>query len=112
MYKQEKSLEERKQESALMLARFPDRVPVIVEKRSQSISTIDKKKYMAPKSLTLGQFSFVIRRRLKLKSTEAIFIFINKKLIQQTQTLEDTYANEKDEDGFIYLVYDFENTFG
>tara|TARA_B100000482_G_C12558065_1_gene278953 strand:+ start:278 stop:616 length:339 start_codon:yes stop_codon:yes gene_type:complete len=112
MYKQEKSLEERTHESALMLSRFPDRVPVIVEKRRPSISTIDKRKYMSPKTLTLGQFTFVIRKRLKLKPSEAIFIFINQKLIHQTQTLGDTYANEKDEDGFIYLIYDFENTFG
>lgn len=111
-YKQEKSLEERKQESALMLSKFPDRIPVIVEKRKQSIATIDKRKYMAPKSLTLGQFTFVIRKRLKIKPSEAIFIFINNKLITQSHTLDETYITQKDEDGFIYLIYDFENTFG
>jgi len=43
-YKNSKTLEARKKESSTMLQRFPDRVPVIVQRRKQSIQDIDKKK--------------------------------------------------------------------
>ena len=111
-YKNSKTLEARKKESSTMLQRFPDRVPVIVQRRKQSIQDIDKKKFMTPKSLTFGQFVFVVRKRLQLRSTEAIFLFTNNKMINSQETMFTTYEKEKDEDGFLYIIYDFENPFG
>jgi GABA(A) receptor-associated protein len=51
---------------------------VICEKADKSdISDIDKKKYLVPSDLTVGQFVYVIRKRIKLSSEKAIFIFCN-----------------------------------
>jgi len=114
MYKTEKSFQERYAESSTMLQRFADRIPIIVEKKSTSKKAplIDKRKFLAPSSLTLAQLIFVIRRRLKLTPEEAIFVFVNGKLVQPNTTLSACYAENKDEDGFLYVTYDFENTFG
>tara|TARA_B100001741_G_scaffold3682_2_gene3140 strand:+ start:11755 stop:12093 length:339 start_codon:yes stop_codon:yes gene_type:complete len=112
MYKKERTFEERKKESALMQSRFPDRIPVIVQKKKEQLATIDKRKFMAPNSLSMGQFVFVIRKRLKMNPSEAIFLFIDNKLIQPQQTLGQCYAKCHDEDGFLYITYDFENAFG
>lgn len=112
VYKSEKIFTERSKESHAMLSRFSDRIPIIVERKSDTIQSIDKRKFMTPKSLTMGQFIFVIRKRLKLKSTEAIFVFTNNRLVNQSTTIADIYETDKDEDGFLYLIYDFENTFG
>lgn len=38
---------------------------------------IDKKKYLVPADLTVGQFVYVIRKRIKLSPEKAIFIFVN-----------------------------------
>lgn len=38
---------------------------------------IDKKKYLVPSDLTVGQFVYVIRKRIKLSPEKGIFIFIN-----------------------------------
>jgi GABA(A) receptor-associated protein len=111
-YKEEVSFDDRSKESTTMLQRFPDRIPIIVERRCEQVPRIDKRKYMAPSSLTMGQFAYVIRKRLKLKSSDAIFLFLNKKLMTQASSLESVYAREKDEDGFLYVIYDFENSFG
>ena len=59
MYKKERTFEERKKESELMQSRFPDRIPVIVQKKKEQLATIDKRKFMAPNSLSMGQFVFV-----------------------------------------------------
>ena len=45
-----------------ILGKYPDRVPVIVEKlQTARIADVDKKKYLVPSELTVGQFYFLIR---------------------------------------------------
>lgn len=112
MYKTEKSFTERRKESEMMQIRFPDRIPVIVQKKKEEIATIDKRKFMAPNSLSMGQFVFVVRKRLKMNSCEAIFLFVNNKLITPQETLGQVYSQYRDDDGFLYITYDFENAFG
>ncbi|KAE9034773.1 hypothetical protein PR001_g9578 [Phytophthora rubi] len=57
---------------------YSDRIPVICEKADPSdILDIDKKKFLVPVDLTVGQFVYVIRKRIKLSPEKAIFIFIN-----------------------------------
>lgn len=112
LYKSEKTYDERLSETKAMLSRFSDRIPIIVEKKKDTIQTIDKRKFMVPRTLTMSQFVFVIRKRLKLKSTEAIFVFCNNRLVNQSTLMSDIYESDKDDDGFLYLIYDFENTFG
>ena len=42
---------------------------------------IQKYKYLVPDDLSMAQFMFVIRKRIKLKPEESIYTFINKKII-------------------------------
>ena len=70
--------EKRKSEASRIRDKYPDRIPVIVEKADKSdIVDIDKKKYLVPADLTVGQFVYVIRKRIKLSPEKAIFIFVN-----------------------------------
>ncbi|XP_026415578.1 autophagy-related protein 8C-like [Papaver somniferum] len=46
---------------------------VIVEKAERS----DKKKYLVPADLTVEQFVYVIRKRIKFSAEKAIFIFVD-----------------------------------
>ena len=42
--------------------KFPDRVPVIVDRLPKArVGDLDKKKYLVPTDLTVGQFYFLIR---------------------------------------------------
>ena len=64
-------------ESTRIRAKYPERVPVIVEKAGQSdVPDIDKKKYLVPADLTVGQFVYVVRKRIKLGAEKAIFVFV------------------------------------
>jgi len=86
---------------------------VIVEKAEKSdIPDIDKKKYLVPADLTVGQFVYVIRKRIKLSPEKAIFIFVNNVLPPTAALMSSIYEEHKDEDGFLYIVYSGENTFG
>ncbi|CAO3697742.1 unnamed protein product [Rhizopus microsporus] len=77
-FKDEHTFEKRKAEADRIRQKYPDRIPVICEKVEKSdIPTIDKKKYLVPADLTVGQFVYVIRKRIKLSSEKAIFMFVN-----------------------------------
>ena len=70
--------EKRKSEAERIRAKYPDRVPVICEKADRSdIPDIDKKKYLVPADLTVGQFHYVIRKRIKLAPEKALFFYKN-----------------------------------
>ena len=69
-------LEKRREESARILAKYPDRIPVIVEKNGgSSVPDIDKCKFLVPTDLTIGQFVYVVRKRIRLEPEKAIFLF-------------------------------------
>jgi len=113
-FKKQHSFEKRKAEASRIRAKYPDRIPVISEKAAKSsIPDIDKKKYLVPADLSVGQFVYVIRKRIKLQPEEAIFIFVNGKTLPPIGALmSQVYKDHKDEDGFLYVTYSGDNTFG
>jgi len=105
--------EKRKAEALRIREKYSDRVPVIVEKSEKSdIPNIDKKKYLVPADLTVGQFVYVIRKRIQLSAEKAIFIFVDNVLPPTGAMMSTIYDENKEEDGFLYVTYSGENTFG
>ena len=50
-----------------MLERYPDRIPVIVERGGTSLlPLIDKNKFLVPTDLTAYHFNYIIRKRMSL----------------------------------------------
>ena len=113
-FKDKFTFEERREESAKVAVKYPDRIPIICEKNANSKNTpdIDKTKYLVPCDLTMGQFIYVIRKRLSISSNYAIYIFVNGFIPPSSELLMTLYEKEHDEDGFLYMTYSFENTFG
>ncbi|KAL5163630.1 Autophagy-related protein 8C [Glycine soja] len=154
-FKLEHPLERRQAESARIRDKYPDRIPVIVEKAERSdIADIDKKKlvilsystytivfnysfavsragspgheeecwkatlivvtprYLVPADLTVGQFVYVVRKRIKVSAEKAIFVFVNNTLPPTAALMSSIYEENKDDDGFLYMTYSGENTFG
>mmetsp|Transcript_12875 Transcript_12875/g.19292 ORF Transcript_12875/g.19292 Transcript_12875/m.19292 type:complete len:117 (+) Transcript_12875:79-429(+) len=112
-YKAEHKFEKRKAEAKKIRTKYPDRIPVICEKAKKSdIVNIDKKKYLVPADLTVGQFVYVIRKRIKLSAEKAIFIFVNNVIPPTGALMSQIYKEHKDEDGFLYVTYSGESTFG
>lgn len=112
-YKSNQPLEERQNEAAKMLLKYPDRIPVIVQKSPKSlIKDIDRHKYLVPTDLTIGHFMNVIRQRIKLDSSQGLFIFINNTIPPCSELLSTIYKKEKDKDGFLYIYYQGESVYG
>ncbi|KAG2637276.1 autophagy-related protein 8A-like [Panicum virgatum] len=112
-FKMEHDLVKRQSESARIRDKYPDRIPVIVEKAGKTdVPEIDKKKYLVPADLTVGQFIYVVRKRIKLSPEKAIFVFVKDTLPPTASLMSAIYEENKDEDGFLYMTYSGENTFG
>jgi GABA(A) receptor-associated protein len=111
-YKTDIPFEKRLSESQNMLFKYPDRIPIICERNGNNITLLDKKKYLVPKNITLGQFIIVLRKRLKITKDKAIFCFIKNKLPIISSDMGNLYNENKDKDGFLYLHYSGENCFG
>jgi len=113
-FKTENSSDNRITESKRICTKYKDRVPIIVEvyDRDKDRLTLDKSKFLVPFDLTVGQFIYVIRKRIILNADEAIFIFINDLLVPNSQCMGNVYKEYKDKDGFLYSMISLESTFG
>ena len=111
-YQQQHNLAERQAEFARISTRHVDRVPIIIEPASKKCPNLDKNKFLAPKDITVGQFLYIIRKRLSLEPDKALFLFVNQSLPCSSQTILELQQAYQANDGFLYMKYDLENTFG
>ena len=55
------------------------------------VSELDKKKYLVPSDLTVGQFYFLIRKRIHLRPEDALFFFVNNVIPPTSTTMGALY---------------------
>ncbi|XP_045154138.1 gamma-aminobutyric acid receptor-associated protein-like [Echinops telfairi] len=109
----EHPFEKRRSESEKIRKKYPDRVPVIVEKAPKArIGDLDKKKYLVPSDLTVGQFYFLIRKRIHLRAEDALFFFVNNVIPPTSATMGQLYQEHHEEDFFLYIAYSDESVYG
>merc|ERR1711907_738656 len=109
--------EERREESMRIRRRHEDRVPVVCEPLpTNTFAPINQQKFLFPREFTVGQTIAVLRKRLPADAQQAslgtLFIFAGGVMPSTSQTLNDVDARFCDEDGFLYLSYGEESTFG
>ena len=108
-------VEERGREAERIKAKYPNRLPIVVEiaPSCRKLISIDKRKYLVPDTLTLGQLRLILEKRLTLKSSEALFIFVgNQEIPPISISIAELYRKHKDTDSFLYVILAVENTFG
>merc|ERR1711862_143569 len=109
-YKEEHPFEKRRAEGEKIRRNYPDRVPVIVEKSPKArIGDLDKKKYLFPSDLTVGQFYFLIRKRISLRPEDDLFFFVNNVIPPTSATMGSLYQEHHEEDFFLYIAYSDES---
>jgi GABA(A) receptor-associated protein len=112
-FKEETPADQRKIEAEKIRVKYPERIPVVVERVPKSqIPDIDKRKFLVPNDITIAQFMWIIRKRIQLAPEKAIFLFVNKTIPPSSSTMGQIYSEHKDEDSFLYIAYGGENTFG
>ena len=112
-YHRDHDLETRSRESARMRAKYPDRCCVLVARAPGSdLPEIDKHKFLVPGSLSFAQFAYVIRKRLTLSPEKALILFTGNVVPNGSDLMSKIIQEKQDADGFLYIVYAGENTFG
>uniref|UniRef100_A0A6C0LGJ5 Autophagy-related protein n=1 Tax=viral metagenome TaxID=1070528 RepID=A0A6C0LGJ5_9ZZZZ len=102
--------EERIKISHNIILKYPQRVPIIVDCNKEI--NLDKNKYIVPNDLTVGQFMYILKKRIKINHEQSIFLLCNNQLIINTELINNLYNKQKDYDGFLYIIISLENTFG
>ena len=92
--------------------KHPDRIPVKISLDKSCSFTLQKVKYLVPNDLTYAQFLYVIRNKLKLNKSTALFMFFGDELPRQTENMSYVYEKHCSTDGFLRATLSEENTFG
>jgi GABA(A) receptor-associated protein len=113
-FKINNTFENRRIEAINIMKQYPSRVPIICKKcyYDNTVPDINKYKYLVPRDLTVGQFIYTIRCRLKLSSEKVLFLVINNIIPSTSELIGNVYNQYHDADNFLYITYTSENTFG
>jgi GABA(A) receptor-associated protein len=128
-FAQPMSFEMRAEESRRILSKYPNRVPVIIERAPRSdLPEIDKKKFLVPGTMLCGEFRYIIHKHITqsaaakssmplghhqaLNAYQTIYLFVKNSSPKTGALMSEIYETLKDEDGFLYMTYAAEDTLG
>ncbi|XP_032419127.1 microtubule-associated protein 1 light chain 3 gamma [Xiphophorus hellerii] len=114
-FKQRKSFATRKMEVAGIRSKFPNKIPVIIERyeKEKNLPPLDKTKFLVPHELTMTQFITIIRNRMALLPSQAFYLLVSSSsLASMSLTMAQLYQDHQDDDGFLYMTYASQEMFG
>jgi len=101
--------------------KYPDKVPVVIKraKNSKNIKNLGEIKYLIQDYITVGQFIYILRKRIKLNEDEALYLYAvdsnskNEYALNGNSDMITIYNEYKNkDDSILYLKYAGENVFG
>lgn len=108
--------EDRIKKSKILLDKYPDKIPVILEKskKDKLLSNSVKNKLLVSQDMTIATILQLIKKNLKINEHMAIYIIVSDKniMLSGSYSISEIYNNYKNNDGFLYLEYCSENVFG
>lgn len=114
-YKKDFNLDQRRQECERIKNKYQDRIPVICEKSPTSrLKDVRKTKYLVPYDMPVSQFCFLIRKGITLSQECSLYLLVNGTYsVMGNQSMKEVYLKHADkEDGFLYIMYAEEESWG
>ena len=113
-FKLENSLDERIRLVKELKKKYIEKIPIICEKSPNcKLEGEMKSHYMLPKDLYFNEFIYIIRQKLKLDSSVAIFLIVDDKYsIMGNDSISTIYEKYKEKDGIIYIHYSDQEVYG
>ena len=105
-FKDKYTFAHRNMESARVQTKYPDRVPVILEKAARSrVMALGRQKFLVPRKISVGQFLLTAQTHLATGDDQPHFLLSGHSVLRQTERMQDVYDRDQDTDGFLYLAF-------
>ena len=106
--------EERFDEVQRIKKKYPHHIPVICEKERNAncLNNCMKYKYLLNRNMKMCEFVYIIRNKINLSPEKGLYFFINGVIPAMNEIIGTLYMHHKSNDGFLYMKYTSENTFG
>lgn len=97
----------------MWLDKYPRRVPLIVcPAPGYNLPALKKSKILVHDTLMFSGLISLIRSRIALKDTEALFFMIDNTLPKMSSTMGELYSEHRERGEILEIVYRKESTFG
>lgn len=107
-----------RKEVEIVRHKYAGHIPIVVTTNAKDLK-LSKSKYLVGSDLSVGQFQFIIRKKLenKINSTEALFLLVKHKnngiLLKTGDLMSQVYESYADSDTkMLFIEICKENTFG
>ena len=91
--------------------KYKSHIPIVV--LNDADIDIEKNKFLVNGDITVGQFMFTIRKRVKLNGEEALFLFLeDESTPPNSELMSVIYAKHKSKCGFLIMNLKKEAVFG
>jgi GABA(A) receptor-associated protein len=99
---------------ASLLQRYPDRVPVLMDReRDSKLPPISQKKILVPGDFTVAQFTTnVVKKHNLVDFNGALLVTTIDSIPGRSETMRQVYERHRSKDGILRLIYRQENIFG
>jgi hypothetical protein len=105
-------LVKRMEQTAQAKSKYYPRLPLIIDRYSPHDPRISQHKYLIGPEIQFSEFMILLRKRIQLKPCQALFLFNKNTMVSMNDTIGNYYHLFSDKDGFLYIIYSIENTFG
>jgi len=117
MYKKQYPLLDRKRVSETILDRYENRVPIILEagdRRLVQAGTVNYQRQIMMRDTRIQDLIVSLKQKLgdQFRPTDSLFIYADNRILNGFTTIGKAYDQYRDEDGFLYLTYTTQETFG
>lgn len=83
-----------REEVYMLKQKYAEHIPILI--RTHQKLEVEKSKYLIPTNFTIGQALAIIRKKIKINSSDAIFCMINNLMIPSSNLIGQVYSEYKD----------------